>query len=258
MDKDLLLGRASQLRLWGLVAHWDEIAGQTWAAQIINWQEEEHQRRSLEYRTGKAKLGKYRVLADFDWKHPKKIDREQVEELFTLEFMQEAANVVLMGPNGVGKTIIAQNLGAHALVRGHQVGFVEASHMLGELDACEGATALERVLAKYTRPHLLIVDEVGYLNYGNRHADLLFEVVNRRYERRSTIVTTNRPFAEWNQVFPNAACVVTLLDRLLHRAEVIKIDGDSYRAKEAQQRADAKRRGRKGSGKPKLDPEDPS
>ena len=83
---------------------------------------------------------------------------------------------------------------------------------------------------------MLLIDEVGYLSYSNRHADLLFELVSRRYQHKSTVVTTNRAFAEWGEVFPNAACVVSLIDRLMHRAEVVRIDGDSYCAKEAQER----------------------
>ena len=96
-----------------------------------------------------------------------------------------------------------------------------------------------------------MIDEIGYLSYSNRHADLLFEIINRRYEQNSTIVTTNRPFGEWNEVFPNAACVVSLIDRLVHHSEVIAIEGDSYRMKEAQEQASnrngrpAKKRGTK-------------
>jgi DNA replication protein DnaC len=85
---------------------------------------------------------------------------------------------------------------------------------------------------------LLAIDEVGYLSYSNRHADLLFELVNRRYERKSTLITTNRPFAEWREVFPNAACVVSLVDRLVHNAEILHIEGESYRLKEAQERSE--------------------
>lgn len=241
MSQDMLKQRARALRLWGLLAHWDEVASQPWVSDVITWEEEEQRRRSLEYRTGKAKLGGVKAMGDFEWGFPKKIDRAQIEELFTLGFVREAANVVLMGPNGVGKTMIARNLGHEALLRGQGVLFTSASAMLSELASCDSASQLERALSKYTRPNVLIVDEVGYMSYGNRHADLLFEVVTRRYEKRSTIVTTNRPFQDWGEVFPNAACVVTLVDRLLHKAEVVVIQGESYRAKEAAQRRQRKR-----------------
>ena len=97
----------------------------------------------------------------------------------------------------------------------------------------------------YARPDVLIIDEVGYLSYSNRHADLLFDIVNRRYELKSTIVTTNRPFAEWGEVLPNAACVVSIVDRLVHHSEIMVIEGESYRMKEAKERAGKKRGGTK-------------
>lgn len=245
MSQEMLRQRARSLRLWGLLAHWDEVATQGWVEEVVRWTEDEKRRRSLEYRTGKAKLGAMKSMGSFDWEFPEKIDRAQIEELFTLGFVREAVNVVLAGPNGVGKTMIAQNLANEALLKGHSVLFTSASAMLGELAACDGARSLEQALNKYTRPHLLAIDEVGYLAYGARHADLLFEVVTRRYEQRSTIVTTNRVFKEWGEVFPNAACVVALVDRLLHRAEVVHIQGESYRAKEAELRRQRKLSGTK-------------
>jgi DNA replication protein DnaC len=110
--------------------------------------------------------------------------------------------------------------------------------MLNDLAAQESAKALARRVRRYTKPKLLCIDEVGYLSYNNRYADLLFEVVSRRYDGPASIVlSTNKPFGEWSTVFPHAACVVTLVDRLLHRAEVINIEGDSYRLKEAKERS---------------------
>ena len=125
----------------------------------------------------------------------------------TLEFL----NVVLVGPNGVGKSMIAHQ----ALTRGHTVLFTSAGQLLGDLCALDSDSPLRRRLRHYARPHLLVIDEVGYLSYSNRHADLMFELISRRYQNRSTLVTTNRNFAEWREVFPNAACVVSLFDRLL-------------------------------------------
>lgn len=107
-------------------------------------------------------------------------------------------------------------------------------------------SALRRRLRHYAAPALLLIDEVGYLSYSNRHADLLFELISRRYEQRSTVVTTNRPFAEWRDVFPNAACVVSMVDRLMHNAEIVAIDGESYRVKEAMERAEQREKQRRG------------
>ena len=122
-------------------------------------------------------------------------------------------------------------------MRGYTVRFISAGEMLGELAAMDGDAALRRRLRHYVNPDLLVIDEIGYLSYSNRHADLLFELVNRRYESKSTIVTTNKAFADWGEVFPNAACVVSLIDRLVHHSEVIGIEGESYRLKEAQESA---------------------
>ena len=131
----------------------------------------------------------------------------------------------------------ACNLAYQAVLAGHTALFVTAGQLLGELAALDSDSALRRRLHHYAAPDLLLVDEVGYLSYSNRHADLLFELVSRRYQHKSTVVTTNRAFAEWGEVFPNAACVVSLIDRLMHRAEVVRIEADSYRKKEADERA---------------------
>jgi DNA replication protein DnaC len=163
----------------------------------------------------------------------------------TLDFLKEAANVVLIGPNGVGKSLWAQNLAHQAVLQGATALFTTAGQLLGELAALDSDSALRRKLRHYATPDLLVIDEVGYLSYGNRHADLLFELVSRRYQAKSTLITTNRPFAEWHEVFPNAACVVSLIDRLIHNAEVIAIEGDSYRLKEAKERTEQRARRRR-------------
>ncbi len=184
-------------------------------------------------------------MADFDWSWPKKIHRPSIEELFDFAFLREAANVVFIGPNGIGKSMIAKNLAYQGLMRGHTVRFTTASDMLNDLAVQHTEASFTRRLRRYTNPALLVVDEVGYLSYDTRHADLFFEVVTRRYQERSTVVTTNKAFTAWGGNFPNAACVVTLVDRLLHTAEIIDIDGDSYRLKEAEERAAKKRKARK-------------
>ena len=112
--------------------------------------------------------------------------------------------------------------------------------MLHDLAAQDSSVALARRLRRYTTPTILAIDEVGYLSYDARYADLLFEVVTRRYQNRPILLTTNKAFGEWNQVFPNAACVIALIDRLLHRAEIVALEGKSYRLKEAKERAERK------------------
>lgn len=237
MNRDSLQLRARALHLNGLLAHWPQVADAPWVAELVQWEEEERQRRSLERRIKDAHIGRFKPLCDFDWHWPTRCERAAIEELMTLEFMGSAANVVLVGPNGIGKSMLAQNLAHQALVHGRTVLFTTAGQMLGELAALDSDSALRRRLHRYAKPDLLVVDEIGYLSYSNRHADLLFELVSRRYEARSTVVTTNKTFSEWSEVFPNAACVVSLVDRLLHNSEVIAIEGQSYRLKEAQERA---------------------
>jgi DNA replication protein DnaC len=244
---DPLRARALALRLHGLLAHWDEVATQPWLPALLDREEQERARRSLERRLKAARIGRFKPLCDFDWNWPGRCDRAAIEALMALDFLADAGNVVLLGQNGTGKTTLAQNFAHQAVVAGHTVLFTTAGQMLGELAAVDSDAVLRRHLRHYARPDLLVIDEVGYLSYSNRHADILFELVSRRYLARSTIITTNRPFAEWREVFPNAACVVSLIDRLVHNAEVIAIEGNSYRLKEAQERNEARARRRRSS-----------
>ena len=241
---DALKARAKALKLHGLLAHWDEVGETDWLEPLIRWEEEERARRGLQRRLSNARLGRFKPLADFDWHWPKQCDRQAVEELMRLAFLSEPANAVLVGPNGVGKSTIARNIAHQAVLAGHSVLFTNAAAMLNELAAQDGDNALRRRLALYARPRLLVIDEIGYLSYSNRHADLLFEIVSRRYEEKSTLLTTNRPFSEWGEVFPNAPCVVSLVDRLVHNAEIISIEGESYRLKEARERAERRKQAR--------------
>ena len=236
---ETLRQQVSTLKLHGLLAHWDELTDDAlaWVAHWIDWETRERARRGLQRRLRATRIGRFKPLADFDWDWPSHCDKSAVTNLMRLDFIAEAVNVVLVGPNGVGKSLIAQNLAHQAVLHGHSALFVNAAQMLGDLAAQDGDNALRRRFAHYARPDVLVIDEIGYLSYGTRHADLLFEIVNRRYERKPTIITTNRPFAEWSEVFPNAACVVSIVDRLIHHAEILVIEGESYRMREAKQRA---------------------
>jgi DNA replication protein DnaC len=240
-----LHARAKALHLHGLLAHWPEAAAEDWVPKLVEWEEQERARRSLERRLQAAHIGRFKPLCDFDWNWPKRCDRAAIDALMSLDFLNEATNVVLVGGNGLGKSTIAKNIAHQALTNGHTVLFTTAGQLLGNLAALDSDSALRRRLRHYEAPRLLVIDEIGYLSYSNRHADLLFELVSRRYEKKSTVVTTNRAFVEWSDVFPNAACVVSLVDRLVHNSEIVVIDGDSYRAKEARERAEQRARKRR-------------
>tara|TARA_X000001036_G_scaffold439621_1_gene491466 strand:+ start:2274 stop:3071 length:798 start_codon:yes stop_codon:yes gene_type:complete len=232
---DHLLNKIKALKFYGLLAHWDEIRDADWLEQIVAWEEIERAHRSLERRLANARIGDFKPLANFDWDWPKECDRGAIEDLMKLEFIKDSTNVIFCGPNGVGKSTITRNITHQAIHHGYTALFTSAGEMLNELAAQDGDNALRRRLKHYSQPDLLVIDEVGYLSYSNRHADLLFEIVSRRYEKKPVIITTNRPFGEWGDIFPNAASVVSLIDRLIHNSEILSIDAESYRLKEAKE-----------------------
>ena len=241
--------RAKALQLHGLLAHWSDIATAEWMESVLQWEEDERARRSLERRLRDAHIGRFKSICDFDWAWPKRCDRAAVEELISLEFLKDATNVVFAGPNGVGKSTLARNIAHQALVHGHTALFTTAGQLLGELAALDSDSALRRRLRHYAAPTLLAIDEVGYLSYSNRHADLLFELISRRYESKSTLVLRIDRLASGPRCSPMPLAWVSLVDRLVHNAEIITIEGESYRLKEAHERSEARAKKRRGGKK---------
>jgi len=170
------------------------------------------------------------ALDTYDFDYPKSIDKEVVERAATLDFMKDRTNVVLIGPSGVGKTHLANAIGQLACLRGHRVRFVTAADLVNDLVAAQARNSLHRRLAVWASYELVLVDELGYLSFDARGADLLYQVFNRRYQRASTIVTTNLPFKDWGKLFHNAAAASAIADRLVHRGLLIKIVGKSKRS----------------------------
>jgi len=253
MNKDALLLKAQALQLHGVVAHWGEICQSSWIEPLLEWEEVERSQRSLQRRLVQSQIGRFKPLSDFDWNWPKKCDRGAVEELMGLDFLKGSMNIIFCGPNGVGKSTMARNIAYQAIMAGHTALFITAAEMLGDLEKKNKVNALDRRINYYAKPTVLCIDEMGYLSYSNRDADLLFQIVSRRYEEKSTIVTTNKPFTEWGNIFPNTTCVVSLIDRLVHRSEIVSIEADSFRLKEAKEQA-LKRKERRVKNKDKTNP----
>src|SRR5437773_582901 len=215
--------------------------------EVVRLETQERVRKSVERRLGRSRLGRFKPMADFDWEWPKSIDREAVERVLGLGFIERNENIVLVANQGLGKTMIAKNIAHAAILAGKSALFVSASEMLLDLSKQDTARGLESRLRHYTAPHVLVCDEIGYLSYDNAAADLLFQIVSRRYAKHSTVLTTNLAFSSWNTVFPNAACATALIDRLTHHSEIITVEGESYRKREAEADKKARRRGKNGS-----------
>jgi DNA replication protein DnaC len=170
------------------------------------------------------------TLDGYDFDYPKSIDRDLVMRAATLEFIKDKTNCVFVGPSGVGKTHLANAIGQLACLRGYRVRFVLAADLVNDLVSCQTRNTLQRRLAAFAAPDLLLIDELGYLSFDARGADLLYQVFNKRYQRASTIVTTNLPFKEWGKLFHNAAAASAIADRLVHKGLLIRITGKSRRS----------------------------
>jgi DNA replication protein DnaC len=199
--------------------------------RLVEVEAAERARRNLDRRAQAAALGTMKTIDDFDWTWPKLIDRIAVESLLTLAFVDDKQNVLLRGPSGLGKTTIAKNLGLVALQAGRQVRFSTIAQMLTDLGKQEGALAMERRMRRYTRPHLLVLDELGYVPHGARGADFFFNVISQRHEQGSTVITTNLAYKKWGEVFDGAASINAAVDRFAQHCHVIDIEGESWRQK---------------------------
>ncbi|MDP6741002.1 MAG: IS21-like element helper ATPase IstB [Planctomycetota bacterium] len=189
--------------------------------------------RAIQRRTQRAHLPFERTLEQFDFAFQPSIDERQVQELATLSFVANGANVLLLGPPGVGKTHLAVALGLRAIAQDLAVLFVRAHELLEDLRRAQATQQLERRLRFYLRPPVLIIDEFGVWPYDRRAATLLFTLIAGRYERGSVVLTANKGFAEWGEVLGGDAVLATaVLDRLLHHSHVLTIRGESYRLRE--------------------------
>jgi len=236
---------ASKLGFHGIARNWEEYSKLPWVAELLVMEQKDKEQRNLDARLKEAKIGSFKPMAEFNWDWPVSIDRAQIEELFTLDFVTEPLNIALIGNEGLGKTMIMQNLAYEAAKRGYRAMFVKASKMLNELIESDGKKTRQATLNRLCKIDVLCIDEIGYMNYDNRYADLLYEVIAERYSRKSTIISTNKEFNLWSEIFPTAACVVTLVDKIVHKSEIVVVKGKSYRLHEAKLREEQKSKLRK-------------
>lgn len=209
---------------------WDHLQ---YLETLIQAEFDQRHQRATQRRLKEAHFPVLKTLEQFRWDWPKKINRLAVQNLFRLGFIKEKANVIFLGTVGLGKTHLATALGYAACLEGHSVLFANAINVINELSAAQQQGALKMQLRKYWAPAVLILDEVGYLPIDQHGADLLFQTISQRYERGSIILTTNKAFKQWPSIFNNDSTITSaVLDRLLHHAETIVIEGRSFRMKD--------------------------
>ena len=174
----------------------------------------------------------FKRVNDYDFSFQPSIDKEEINDLISLRFIENNENILLVGSPGTGKTHLAIAIGIEAALKRYSVHFVSCQNLLSDLLTAEEENRLEKRLKQYTRYKVLIIDEIGYLNLDNKAANLFFQLISRRYERRSTIITTNKALSKWAEIFNDAIITNAILDRLLHHSHIVNIVGPSYRIKD--------------------------
>ena len=238
----LLNQQLDQLKLPDIKAHYAELAQQAaqqswdhiqYLTRLIDGQYQQRRQHAVEARVKAARFPVIKTLEQFQWDWPKSINRLQVQTLFRLLFVEQNANVIFLGTVGLGKTHLATALGYAACLEGQSVLFANTIDIINNLSTAQKRNALKNELKKYLRPRVLVLDELGYLPIDQHGADMLFQVISQRYERGSIILTTNKPFKQWPSIFNNDSTITSaVLDRLLHHAETVIIEGKSYRMKD--------------------------
>lgn len=202
-------------------------------AALIEGEAELRQDRATQRRIRQARFPVIKTLDDFIWSWPEKINRLQVQNLFKMDFIKKKGNVIFLGGVGLGKTHLATALAYNACLEGVPVLFATAIDVINNLSAAHENGRFQQELKKYIKPALLVLDELGYLPIDKRGADLLFQVISQRYERGAMVISTNRAFKQWPEIFNNDATLTSaMLDRLLHHAETVVIEGKSFRMKD--------------------------
>lgn len=238
---DLMAHHLAYLKLPFTAEHYAPLAGQAahkqlthvdYLATLMQGEADLKRDRAIQNRIRQARFPVIKTLDQFRWDWPSRINQLQVKNHFRLDFIQDKANLILLGGVGLGKTHLAIAIGYAACLKGYSVLFATAIDVINTLAAAKSAGRLKQELKKYTKPALLICDELGYLPIDKAGADLLFQVISLRYEQGAMIITSNRVFKEWPKIFNNdSTLTAAILDRLLHHAETVIIEGKSYRMK---------------------------
>lgn len=242
-DQRQLCGQLDQLGLRFIREHHPALAEQgardSWThlqylGKLIEGEYQAKQERCVARRIAAARFPVIKTLEQFDWNWPKKINRAHVQHLFTLQFLAAKSSVVFVGGVGLGKSHLAAALAHTACLKGHSVLFTTAVEAINVLSTAQAQYRLKAELKKFLSPTLLVMDELGYLPIDKTGADLLFQIISARYEKGSTVITTNQAYKHWARIFNNDATITSaVLDRLLHHNETILIEGRSYRTKDA-------------------------
>jgi DNA replication protein DnaC len=241
-DQTRLDAQLQRLHLHHIQSHYQAVATKAaeqqrshvdYLAQLIEGEATLRENRSIERRIRNPRFPVLKTLEEFQWSWPRKINRPQIQNLFRLAFVAAHTNVVLIGNVGLGKTHLSIALGHAACLNGHTVLFTTAVDIINTLAAAQSAGRLKRELGRYLKPAVLIVDELGYLPIDKHGADLLFQIISQRYERAPMVITTNRAYKHWSQIFNNDSTLTSaILDRVLHHAETVIVEGKSFRMKD--------------------------
>ncbi len=241
-EVEILLEQLKYLKLPGIAEHYEETAlkanKDSWShvnylTQLIELENNMRQEKAIERKVKAARFPFVKTLEQFRWNWPKKINQLQIKDLFRLQFLKQHINIILLGGVGLGKTHLATALGHHACLNGKRVLFTNTVDAINSLLMAQKSGRLKLEMRKYIKPELLILDELGYLPIDKNGADMLFQIISGRYEVGSTVITTNRAFKDWPEIFNNDSTLTSaLLDRLLHHAQTVVIEGKSYRMKD--------------------------